>query len=653
MKSIVIFTSLFILHLVVITQVVTGSPFSALSKVVGPDRKCMICKFSVSLVNYALKTRRGYDEVDKIANNFCAVAHIESSLVCSNVSKLFNREITKVLSYGIITPDQVCGLLSNNTCGTFHNPLEEWEVNLNVSAVLNNEELLIKQQQQQQIDKQLEQSQKPYKVIHISDTHVDLKYKQGSPAVCEEPFCCQRTSTPINGSQAKANYWGTYGPCDVPLRTLESALRTINSTLNSSSDIEYIVWTGDIQPHDVWAQSKKSAVKVYDAVFAKIFDYLPNIKIFPTLGNHEMAPVDSFSPSSMLSIARDDSPEWLYKKLDSFWSHWLPSDTVNTITKDGFYSTNVRKGLKVVSLNTNFCHTRNFWLYINSTDPGNQLQWLIHELQISELLHEKVHIIGHIPPGGEDCLKVWSKNYNKIIRRFSKIVTGQFFGHTHNSEFEVFYDYNNEDNRYNSNKKSSTIKRSIDVNKAESWTPISVGFIGPSITTFIDLNPSFRVYNIDPNLGFMPIDFETYFMNLTLANERGPIEPKWESAGLFSQRFGTNGTSPISLHNLLADIANELGIGKPLKGIQAADKSTKVFGQMSTLSVSADDRLYQLYRLYNSYSDKFTRSTYDKISIDDKSKFLCRFFTSQSYDLRACKQFIRDKGSLINNIVVF
>ena len=63
-------------------------------------------------------------------------------------------------------------------------------------------------------------------------------------------------------------------------------------------------------------------------------------------------------------------------------------------------------------------HAIERWLLINSTDPGNQLNWLIKELQSAENAGEKVHIIGHIPPGHSDCFKTWSYNFHKIVNRF-------------------------------------------------------------------------------------------------------------------------------------------------------------------------------------------------------------------------------------------
>lgn len=50
----------------------------------------------------------------------------------------------------------------------------------------------------------------------------------------------------------------------------------------------------------------------------------------------------------------------------------------------------VQRGLRLVSLNMNFCARENYWLMVNSTDPADQLQWLVHILQESENKGEKV-----------------------------------------------------------------------------------------------------------------------------------------------------------------------------------------------------------------------------------------------------------------------
>lgn len=134
---------------------------------------------------------------------------------------------------------------------------------------------------------------------------------------------------------------------------------------------------------------------------------------------------------------------WLYDELETLWSQWLPNTTAQTIRRGAFYSVLVRPGFRIITLNMNYCNNKNWWLLLNDTDPAAELQWLIYELQSAEFANEKVHIIGHIPPGMSDCLKVWSRNYYSIIARYESTIVAQFFGHTHSDEFEVFYDPKN------------------------------------------------------------------------------------------------------------------------------------------------------------------------------------------------------------------
>jgi sphingomyelin phosphodiesterase len=134
---------------------------------------------------------------------------------------------------------------------------------------------------------------------------------------------------------------------------------------------------------------------------------------------------------------------------------------------------------------------------MNSTDPVKELQWFIYELQNAEFNGEKVHILGHIPPGHPDCLKVWSRNYYAIISRYESTITAQFFGHTHFDEFELFYD-------------------TQDLGR-----PVSIAYIGPSVTPYYDLNPGYRIYYVDGDREHSTravLDHETWVMNLKEAN---------------------------------------------------------------------------------------------------------------------------------------
>ena len=67
----------------------------------------------------------------------------------------------------------------------------------------------------------------------------------------------------------------------------------------------------------------------------------------------------------------------------------------------------------------------------------------------------------------------WAKNWAKVVDRFANTISAQFYGHTHNDQFELWYD---------------TETNSV---------PINVGYVTPSVTTFTGLNPSYRIYTVD------------------------------------------------------------------------------------------------------------------------------------------------------------
>ena len=74
---------------------------------------------------------------------------------------------------------------------------------------------------------------------------------------------------------------------------------------------------------------------------------------------------------------RSENISWLYEVLaDSWIKLGLPADTHDSILYGGFYTTVIRPGLRLISLNMNYCDPNNYWLFINATDPLDQLQWV-------------------------------------------------------------------------------------------------------------------------------------------------------------------------------------------------------------------------------------------------------------------------------------
>ncbi|KAF5308347.1 hypothetical protein FQR65_LT18220 [Abscondita terminalis] len=196
---------------------------------------------------------------------------------------------------------------------------------------------------------------------------------------------------------------------------------------------------------------------------------------------------------------------WLLSELYSLWKDWLPESAKSTFLLGGFYSILIRPGFRVISLNTNFAHNLNCL-------SGLQINY-----KTRKLLAKKVHIMGHIPPGDKSCLKTWSENYYRIINRYENIVVAQFHAHTHADEFEIFYDQH------------------------DNARPVSVSYIGPSLTPFLHYNPAYRMYFIDSKSTWEVLDHETWTFDLDKANSEINKNPEWYLS--YSARNAYNLTS--------------------------------------------------------------------------------------------------------------
>ncbi|GBL78306.1 Sphingomyelin phosphodiesterase [Araneus ventricosus] len=410
------------------------------------------------------------------------------------------------------------------------------------------------------------------RVLHISDVHIDLNYKENTSASCGEPLCCRPTSGPPKSPSDASGYWGDYRDCDIPLRTLENMLDHINKT----HKIDYVIWTGDIPPHDIWNYTRDDVIHLLHTASKVMFKYFSHVPIFPALGNHESSPVNSFP---IPQIKGNDSISWLYDEVEKAWLPWVPGNS-ETLKLGAFYTAEVYPGLRIISLNMNYCNSLNWWLLINSTDPTGQLAWLVAQLQMAENKGEKVHIIGHIPPGEPDCLGVWSSNYNRIINRYESTVTGQFFGHTHSDEFELFYDETSQNPR-----------------------ATNVVYIGPSVTTYDGFNPGYRIYTVDgnyPQSSRYVLDHETYFANLTEANLK--MEMNWQFEYSAKDAYNMSSLFPEDWDNL-------------------------------TRKFQGDDSLFQKFHSYYYKMATFSTPDCDKVC---KDKFICRMRRGQSNNPLVC-----------------
>lgn len=358
----------------------------------------------------------------------------------------------------------------------------------------------------------------PMKILHLADLHIDPAYAIGTDADCEnEILCCQEQFGYPEEGEVGAGYYGDNRRCDAPMKMLHMALTHIKK---QHTDIDFIYMTGDLVPHNIWYTDEEENKEIIHQVSQVLYDYFPSTRIIPCLGNHEAHPVNLYSPTSRSFNSPQENPipgdlrqDWVYETAYDAWKQWIPYEERENFLKAGFYVVEVNSKLRALVVNTNVCYGFNMWQTYAPKDPGGILQWMQNELYVTEKQNKTAHIIGHVPPGHEDCGKTWSREFYKIVARYKNTITGQFYGHTHYDEFRILHD---------------------PENKTE---PINVLWIAPSLTPYRIFNPGYRIYHMDANdmtYGNI-VDHETWIYDLDKANEQ------------YREKYGeNNGTIPAT-----------------------------------------------------------------------------------------------------------
>ena len=235
----------------------------------------------------------------------------EDQRVCNGIVNEFQHEIITVIAQAFISPDVICGYLLGNTCAHAHNPFTaNWTVPL------------INSSYPPYVPPDPQPGAPTTKFLFLSDIHYDVQYSPGSLAKCDEPLCCR--SYLGNGTA------GTYGSfhCDSPMPLLENLFEHLAKQW--ADVIDYVIFTGDIPPHNVWNQTREDQLKALSVVCGLFKRYLPNVTIYPAVGNHESAPINSFPPPY---VTGPDSNSWLLDALAEQWKEWLPDSSLETVRK--------------------------------------------------------------------------------------------------------------------------------------------------------------------------------------------------------------------------------------------------------------------------------------------------------------------------------
>ena len=268
--------------------------------------------------------------------------------------------------------------------------------------------------------------QSPIQVVHFSDIHVDHAYENGANYNCTKPICCRAyTSSDAPGNTSYAA--GPYGEvkCDAPVSLEESMYSAIQSLV---PDRKFSIFTGDVVEHFVWGTTDGEVASDLENASQKWQD---TGTVYPAAGNHDSNPFNSFPPSA-LQGSDVENIGWVYGNYSQDWSSAVGSAAAASIEENsGSYSMIYENTpLMLISLNTNFWYTLNFWVFEKDmeSDPSGVLAWLVSQLQSAEDADQRVWIFGHIPSGNSDVFHDASAYFDQVIQRYEATIAATFYG---------------------------------------------------------------------------------------------------------------------------------------------------------------------------------------------------------------------------------
>ncbi|KAG5672940.1 hypothetical protein PVAND_003027 [Polypedilum vanderplanki] len=536
---------------------------------------CNACQSVIDEFMYIRRVELFNDtDLIEIAIDVCSVFEFQSEKICSSIINYYAPTIIYIIdNRPDLTADTVCKFLLND--GDCANPYNDNILEFSIS---------IDDSSTNKIPEVMKTNNKDLVIVHITDIHVDLKYQENSLAKCKDFACCRDNTIKTNTtwSQQFAGFWGSYHHCDTPLRAVENAFRQI---VKQHPKIDAVYFTGDVVDHHIYDTTIDGMKNSLSAVYNLINEIFGQISVYPILGNHENQ--NLFAP--LYIDAPSYSTQWLYDHVVDLWKNTLTNDSLQTVKDGGYYTELIKPGLRIIALNNNLCFIYNFWLLFDVEPIREQFQWLHDTLLEAEEAGERVHILAHIPSGIDTYHEICSREYQKIVERFHKIIAAQFNGHTEFFEFYLTYKTTNISN------------------------PIALTFNGGALASYSRKNRNYIVYNVSGG-NFEVTDAELWTYNLTLANEKGKLkEPLWFRQFSLRKQF--------NLLNLSVTTMNEL--------FQEMAKNSSIFDQYWRMKIKNSDLFLEM----GCDSECFHDTLCEIITSDNTNAILCDNLMDKSKQL--------------------
>lgn len=291
------------------------------------------------------------------------------------------------------------------------------------------------------------------KVLHLSDLHIDPRYSIGSESNCSAYLCCRVQSynpASMDKITAPAARYGSYY-CDAPYPLILAALQAVPVVTGTEEDgFNFTIYTGDLVSHDPDNELSRAYTLYSETVLYDLIGRMIKTgPVYAVQGNHDTYSQAMSSPYN-IGHGLTNQYKWDYDHFAALWQleKWISLETAQQArTHYAAYSVQRQDGLRIITINTDFWYTANYFNYINlaSSDNSGMLRFLTDELQDAEDAGDRVWILGHVLSGwdGTEPLENPSNLFYQIVDRFSPhVIAAIFFGHTHEDQLTIFYTNN-------------------------------------------------------------------------------------------------------------------------------------------------------------------------------------------------------------------
>ncbi|RCN53187.1 Saposin-like type B, region 1 [Ancylostoma caninum] len=161
---------------------------------------CDVCTIVVDGINLMIQQNKTDTEIADFLIVLCDDINLEQPHVCKHIVQAFTYELVFVFEKALFTPNEFCGAFIHD-CGVSEFPLH---VMWNITIPDNKPPV--------KPWPKIPDNKPTYKVLHLSDIHIDRQYAVGSEAYCQlddalgtYAMCCRNYADDVSVSRTKTS----------------------------------------------------------------------------------------------------------------------------------------------------------------------------------------------------------------------------------------------------------------------------------------------------------------------------------------------------------------------------------------------------------------------------------------------------------------